>query len=192
MAEKKEGKTASALSAHPQPPQQQPEKHPQPPSKNVKYAFAALVIIIIAGAAYFYLLQPPAEKEIPLAEFRGSLNLTQRAAVVQDLRGMPPGDAQARSALQNCGVQLSYGLSTLGKNVTNYALEGESCTAVAGSEIRTKTVAECLSDISSEGRLMFAISYNSTANKTSLFSGRALFSGDAGFLSDCAITTIIR
>ena len=160
-----------------------------PPGKTAMYALAAFVVLILIGAAYFYLQQSQGEKEIPLSEFRAKLNITTRAAVVQDLRAVPADAVQARSALQNCGVQLSYSLSNLGKNVTNYALEGDTCTYVSGSEIQTKTVQECLSSIRSENRLLFSISYNTTANKTVLFPSSAQFYGDENFLSSCAIST---
>lgn len=165
------------------------KKQVSPPGNRIKYLLAALVIILLAAGAYLY-LQQSGERELSLSEFRARFNLTQRAAVVQDLRALPAEDYASRSALQNCGIQLSYALSLLGKNVTNYALlEDGSC---FGGSAASLDADACLSEIRNSGRLMFTISYNSTSNRTRLFRDRVEFSGDGGFLSACAITTVIK
>ncbi len=190
--EKEKKETAPKMpetTANPPPAKSEPPAK-SPPSSSVKYALAALVIIIIAGAAYLY-FQQSGEKELSISDFRARLGVMQRTAVVQDLRGIPAGDSNASGALMNCAIQLSYALSLLGKNVTNYAYEGETCMG-GSSASASRTPNNCDDEIKGENRMMFVISYNSASNRTRLFQGRAVFSGDRNFLSDCSISTIPR
>jgi len=169
---------------------EQPEQQPQE-KQGVKkeYVFAAVAVVLIAAAA-FLLLQPRGEPELPLKDFKTLVNSTPKLSVVQDLRGLPADDSDARMALQNCAIQLSYALSYLGKNVTNYAIEGSEC--YGGSTSSARTSQECLSEASREGRLLFTLGYNSTQNKTLLTAKGAYYFGGTGFLSDCTITGLVQ
>ncbi|VVC72007.1 Uncharacterised protein [uncultured archaeon] len=145
----------------------------------------ALAAIVLVAAVYF--LQQGGEKEVSRDEFKELLNATPKAAVIQDLRA---GDAAARLEIQNCGVQLSFTLSSLGKNVTNYAFDGSEC--FGGAAPGARPIADCLSEIRSESRLSFSIALNTTANRTAFSRSGASYYGDGQFLSDCAITGLVR
>ena len=159
------------------------------PDKATIYLLA-VVVAIIAAAAIFLYLQPKAEPEVSLNDFKGLLNSTQNVAIFQDLRTLPAGDADARLKMQNCGIQLSFILSSLGKSVSNYAVEGESC--YGGQSATARSVPDCMAEVRSESRLPFAILFNSTGNKTLLTAHGAYYYGDSAFLTDCAITGLIR
>ena len=165
-----------------------PEAKPSP-GIRLEYALAAALVLLIAAAAFYY-LQPKGAAEISLSDFKAVVNATGKMAVVQDLRALPSGDADARMKLQNCAVQISFALSYLGKNVTNYAIEGDQC--YGGSSTSARSTQECLGEAAREGRLMFTLGYNSTQNKTSLAAGGASYTGDAGFLSDCTLAGLVR
>lgn len=168
----------------------QKEAKPAGLSINSQGMLLLLALAIIAALAVYYLSQG-SERELAPADFRTLLNATQQLAVVQDLRAIPAGDSTgAKRKAQDCGIQLSYTLSILGKNVTNYAFEGESC--YGGSTSAARPPSECVKEMKSEGRLPFYVEYNSTANKTRLLASGAHYYGDAVFLGDCAITGIAR
>jgi hypothetical protein len=156
------------------------------------YAIAAIAaaVLIALAAAYLFLQWSAQPSEIPPAEFRKLLNATNKVAIVQDLRTLPPDDTVARSNLQNCAIQLSMAISSTGKNVSNYAFEGSSC--YGGASSSSRPVADCLKEIGREKRLLFSLSFNSAQNKTRLTAQGADYFGDAAFLSECSITGIVR
>ncbi|MDD5317226.1 MAG: hypothetical protein PHF51_00675 [Candidatus ainarchaeum sp.] len=151
-------------------------------------ALLIAAVLVLAVAAALFLAQQAGEKEIGRDQFKAVLNATGKAAVVQDLRGMGEGDARFNE--QNCGIQLSFTLSTLGKNVTNYAFEGDQCFGGAASYARP--IADCVSEMGAESRLPFFVGFNATSNGTRFTAGAAYFYGDAQFLGDCAITGLVR
>lgn len=154
-----------------------------------EYILAAALVLILAVAA-FYFIQLRGDGEVQISEFKKIVNATTKAAVIQDLRGIPHGDSNASAGLMNCGIQLSYALSLLGKNVTNYAFEGNNC--YGGISNSPRTPEECNREIERDGRLKFTLAFNATQNKTLLTSSGARYSGDTSFLSDCTVTSLVR
>jgi hypothetical protein len=162
----------------------EPKRARTAPGLDVKLVLGLFVVLLIAAAAYFYLQQ--GEKELSLTEFKALLNSTPNVAVVQDLRAMPPGDYAARQNLQNCGIQTAFILSYLGKNVTNYVYEGESCYGMPTNA----TPAQCGAQFKEDGRYVITVSYAPGDGKTKFYASHAAYSGDAAFLQDCAISKI--
>jgi hypothetical protein len=153
-----------------------------------KHALALAGIVALAALVVAYIQEGQGAKEVSLAQFKAEVNESSKAAVFQDLREVPAGDA--RQKIQDCGVQLSYVLSLSGKNVTNYALDGESC--YGGLSNSSRTPEDCFQEAAHDGRLAFVISFNATQNKTRLTQSGAYYYGDSAFLSDCAITGLVR
>lgn len=156
---------------------------------KTEYAIAAVALVAILALAYVFFWQQ-GERTLTLKEFREMLNVTQKVAVIQDLRAVPEGDYASRKAIQDCGIELSFSLSYTGKNTTNYAYEGESC--FDGFSSMTRTVAECEREMKEENRLPFTVGYNATQNRTLLYVDRVVYSGSRAFLTDCAIARIVR
>jgi hypothetical protein len=78
-------------------------------------ALAALAIVAVLAVAFLYFTQTQGEKELTRDEFKALLNSSSGVAVIQDLGAIPAGDAATRLKAQNCGVQLSFTLSNLGR-----------------------------------------------------------------------------
>lgn len=161
-------------------------KERAPPGRGMVFTLAALVIILIAAAAYFYLQQ--GEKEISLSDFRTLMASTQNVVVVQDLRTVPEGDDASRQNLQNCGVQATFILAYLGKNVTTYAYEGNSCWGGPANS----TPAQCDALLKADGRYPIIISFSNGEGKTKFYTSHAAYSGNAAFLVDCAISKLMH
>jgi hypothetical protein len=165
-----------------------PEARKKSPLSGMRLLIAAAAIVI-AAAALLYFTQG-GEKELSRDEFKALLGSKAGVAVVQDLGAIPPGNASARLNAQNCGIQLSFTLSSLGKNVSNYAFDGGQCFGGASSSARA--ISDCLAEIRSESRLPFYIEFNSTLNRTRFAASGAHYSGDSTFLGDCSITGLVR
>ena len=149
-------------------------------------ALVGVLIVVVLAFAYsnYY-----GEKEISSVAFKETLNGKGYTAIVQDLREIPANDSIAKLNLQNCAVQLSNALATKGKNVSNYAFEGEICYGGLASGT-ARPISECLTEINHDGRLQFVLSYNETS-KTTFYNDKATYTGDAEFMNECVIVSYV-
>lgn len=154
-------------------------------SKNT-YVLVLVSIFALIILAYIFI---PREGTITLPRFLDVVSKEDKFSVIQDMRGVPPDTPDIKTAVIQCGVDLSGTLGRLGKNVTNYAFENDVCTS--GAKLRITSIGECDAEISAEGRYPIYVRYDPKENKTLLYRDKVIFSGDKDFLNKCALVGIL-
>jgi hypothetical protein len=148
-----------------------------------EFAIFAGILLLIAAALYlvdsYGMLKPKKtisdEQEITIEEFKGILSSQEDFSILM----MMEQDTTKNKPIVECAIGFAEGLASIGKNLKNYGIEGDSCVK---SDLSNTTLAECEKEFA--GSYQFVIKYG--VPSTHLYSKKAAFSVDESS-SNCSI-----
>lgn len=111
-----------------------------------KVIIPAISVIIILAIGYF-ILTIEAGMPVSSSVFAETLADANRVYIIMDLRG---ADELTKRAIMQCGIDFASSPALGNKNITTFALEGDTCTTMEG----LRDVSSCL-DESKSGPLIF-------------------------------------
>ncbi|MCX8195166.1 MAG: hypothetical protein N3G22_03620 [Candidatus Micrarchaeota archaeon] len=114
------------------------------------------VLLVLAGSAAFYVVALSSERHSNFGDFITYVDASGEAALIVEYGDAPPS---AREAMGECADQVAEQLSSKGKRVSSYYIDGEGCEAIVPvpaannstnktyQRISGKSAAECLNSI---------------------------------------------
>ena len=108
-----------------------------------KYITLLLILLLLYLVYSIFIKLQKYDETVDPAVFARAVSSSDKLFIIQDLRGSSNNDIR-RNILQ-CGVDFASSIKLVGKNLTIFAFENNTCTSIDGF----RSVKECENDVGS-------------------------------------------